>query len=130
MARRQKLHDISERCIDYLASVVDDQKEATKHRVAAARCLLEERQWTEDRYVIPERAFLDIFGGDAKAALTWMKQNVTLITGYLQERGAGEARDSDADAPFDPLGPLLGPLEVGRDFHADTHRTKSVSPEE
>jgi hypothetical protein len=50
-SRIARLEPLTEECIDYLMSVVRDVGADTKHRVTAAKCVLEEHRWIADKAV-------------------------------------------------------------------------------
>jgi hypothetical protein len=47
--RREYLEVLSTECVDYLIGIVRDNLAETKHRVTAAKCILEEHRWATDR---------------------------------------------------------------------------------
>jgi hypothetical protein len=71
LARARKLAALSDAMIDYLASVVRNTSEQTKHRVAAARVVVEEHRWHALHESLIERAFLARLGTPEKA-LAWL----------------------------------------------------------
>lgn len=48
-SRIAQLEPLSVECVNYLMSVVRDDGAETKHRVTAAKCVLEEHRWIVDR---------------------------------------------------------------------------------
>jgi hypothetical protein len=82
-----QVRSLSAECLTYLGTVVRDTKEDTKHRVAAARCVVAHHQWREEYEMpaSPERAFFELMGG-AAAAATWLAANYDRLQALAAQR--------------------------------------------
>ena len=79
-----RARELSTEAAEYLGQVVRDTGEETKHRVAAARCLVAHGEWQEDRHS-PMLAFLRMFP-TPEAAWRWLAENREKMTAMLEAR--------------------------------------------
>jgi hypothetical protein len=77
--RVARLRDLSDEMLGYLVGVARNKREDPRHRVAAARVVVEEHRWAADREVTPETTFVQLVGGNWPSAARWVLANLDRI---------------------------------------------------
>ena len=104
---------LSDKALNFFAELVDDATEEIEHRVSAAKVLVAHYEWARTRADkgSPEKAFVAMMGGPAKAA-AWLAQNESRVRALLPKQDdAGQPYTEPAQLEGETPGQGQGPPE-------------------